>query len=85
MCAQGGREEDKSSLMTKASVIVGGLLMPVVMDNGYPLSHTHVLVLPQARAWSSEGEGESAQQHSRRGDGPSHHLTGTPSSVSWKE
>lgn len=56
MCAQGGREDDKSSLMTKASVPLGGLLMPVVMDSDYPLSHTHLLVLPQACAWSSEGK-----------------------------
>lgn len=68
--------------MTKAPVTLGGLLMPVVMDSGYPLPHTQLLVLP--RAWSSEGQGESAQQQSTRGDGPSY-LKRTPLSVSWKE
>lgn len=82
MCAQAGQEEDKSSLMTKAPVTLGGLLMPVVMDTGYPLSHTQLLMLP--RAWSSEGQGGTARQQSTGGDGPSH-LTRTPLSESWEE
>lgn len=71
--------------MTKGSVTLGGLLMPVVMDSDYPQSHRHFFVLSRACAWSSEGQGESAEQHRRRGDGPSHHLTRTPWSMRWKE